>query len=216
MQTGMFALPEVRAAFKQWQATTGLDQTSPEWGEVWQVLKDSGLLAQAQQAALFDDPDTAPDQTRALRLAIMGGAVLYRQLLGQPQRAGLEGLSIAQCTAMAAALIERFYQDNGLLGGLDVWQALTLLERELPVRVRGVVRSPEVALRWQLRDKPRRETDHTGTGHSLLDHVLAEAVDNDDFAHKVFARTHTDPCVRLGLEPLCTGEWLLYSTAPGL
>lgn len=215
MQMGKSALPEVRVAFDRWQAITGLDQTSPEWGEVWQVLKDTGFLAALQQRGLFDDQDRLPGNSAsavAFQMAVIGGARLHHQLASEPQRAGLEGLSVGQCTAVAAALIVQYAT---LFDGLPLEPCLTQLDIELNRRVRAVLRSPRVALRWQLGKLAPHDFGHA-CGHSLLDLVVAEAIDNDDYAANVFVRASSDLCVQLGLAPLCTGEWLLYSSEPPL
>lgn len=205
---GIFTLPETHAALVRWQEITGLDEASPEWGEVYQVLKDTELLRadQCPQRALFDPPELSLGDTAevtALRLAIVDGAVFHRQAV---ELAGYEKLSLGTCTATVAALVGQFYD----LSGLTFEQALFLLETELPVRVLGVVPAPSVALMWQA-EGPTAMAKLGAT--SLATHVLRAAFDDDDFAVRVFARTAESPEHHLALAPLCTGSWVVYNSA---
>lgn len=206
---GMFTLPETHAALVRWQEITGLDETSPEWGEVYQVLKDTELLHadRCPQRALFDPPDLPLGETTeaiALRLAIVGGAVFHRQAIGLAEH---EKYSLGTCTAIVAAMLVGFYDT---MSGLPFEQALLRLEIELPKRVRGLALYPSIALKWQAEGMVAAgQLGRT----SMAAQVLLAAFDDDEFAVRVFARTAGDPDLHVGLAPLCTGSWVVYDSA---
>jgi hypothetical protein len=207
----VFTLPETHAAFVRWQEIMGLDEASPEWGEVYQVLKDTELLRadQCPQRALFDPPELSLGDTAeviALRLAIIGGATLCRQIAQASDWRLLLELGVATATAIVAALVGQFYD----LSGLSFEQALFRLETELPVRVLGVVAAPSGALMWQAQGT---EAMAKLGPTSLATQVLRAAFDDDEFAVRVFARTAESPEHHLALAPLCTGSWLVYDSA---
>lgn len=210
---GTFTLPETRAAFDRWQDITGLDEDSPEWGEVLAVLRDTDLLAadRAAQRHLFEDP-AAPlgdtEQVRALRLAIVGGAQFHRD-----QTPAGSPLGLAMATAVVATLIQRHYGED--ITGLPVEQGLYLLEREVDVRTMGVTVSPAVALKWLM---PRSFAPDSGgvDRDSMVGVVVDTAWDNDEFAVAVFDRLAENRHHHVALAPMCTGAWLVYDCAQRL
>lgn len=210
----MFTLPETYAALVRWQEITGLDTGSSEWGEVYQVLKDTELLRadQCPQRALFDPPELSLGDTAeviALRLAIVGGAVFHRQAI---ELAGHEKYSLGTCTAIVAAMLVGFYDCfHEPRAGLPFEQALYRLETELPMRVKGLAPYPSVALKWQA--EGMLAAGQLGRT-SMAAQVLLAAFDDDEFAVRVFARTAESPEHHLALAPLCTGSWLVYDSTP--
>jgi hypothetical protein len=205
---GIFTLPETNAALARWRELTGLDEASSEWGEVYQVLKDTELLAadRSPQRGLFDNPDQPLGDTAeviALRLAIVGGATLARHIA---QENGWPLLGVATATAIVAALLGQFYD----LSGLTFEQALLQLETELPKRALGVSPAPSMALMWQA--EGTMAMAKLGAT-SLATQVLRAAFDDDEFAVRVFDRTAQNPEYHLAVAPLCTGSWLVYDSA---
>lgn len=214
VMTGRFSLPETHAAFLRWQEITGLGEASAEWGEVWAVLGDAGLLEadRCPQRSLFDDPATALGETlgaRQLRLAVLGGATLWTQC-NPPEFIGLPlppytGLTdLPTCTAAVAALLETLYSE---LAEDDIELGLTRLALELPRRQLRYMTSPSEALAHQL-DLAIATQQPDLLQDEVISLTLAAARSDDTFARKTFTRLAQH--IGLALTPLVDGGWLMY------
>lgn len=199
---GSFRTAEVRAAAARWREVTGLAEEGTEWGEVWQVLEQCGLLEadRAPQGSLFDAPDTPVGETgpvRELRLVLMAGAYYSVEC----------GVDPAVAVAVVAALLRHEFSDLGL----TVEQELTLLRMEVPARVVAVSDTPAEALAVPLMGVTAAVEDLPALPE-LVAVVLSEATRDDGFARRVFARLAADPRWRTKLVELCHGQWLTYRT----
>jgi hypothetical protein len=209
----VFHQPQTNDAYRTWCEMTGLDQTSPAWGEVWQVLEQSGLLDadRAPQPGLFDPPQLPTGDTaelRRLRLALLGGAFL----------ASTHGdKEYGTATAVVAALTEHELADQGLPFEQELTRAQLLLDD--PRTVIAVRDSPSETLLWLLHEHgvPDWLTSIDGPGeqplwrpqpHALLTLIMHEAMISDEFSVRVFAAAAARGGHRL--LPLCHGQWLAY------
>jgi hypothetical protein len=199
-----FRTPEGHAVYQRWCEITGLDKGAPDWGEVMQVLADSGLLEAAdrsEQWTLFDDPAHGAEAPafRQLRLAVVGGALLS-QITGQ--------VDIASSVSVVTTLLTHHY---GAMRDVSFEQALTRLEVEVPQRVIQVVRSPADALTWLITQVvDGSELTAVVQQCPELALVLRLAGLNDAFAREVFEALAEDPIRRLALAEMPCGSWLLY------
>lgn len=188
-----FSLPETHAALARWCEITGLDETSAEWGEVSQVLRDTGLLDADRCPPLFDEAVG----TRALRMAVVGGALVSR---------AMPKLDLATATAVTAALLECRYAD---MAGWPEELALTRLEVETPQRVIQLADSPADALAVLLRPALEHpDAQMWALKHPSAPLTLHEAMADDRFALRVFDRLGRQHGI--GLAALSYGGWLLY------
>lgn len=198
----VFTLPECNEAFARWQEITGLDATSPEWGEVRQVLHHAGLLAADRDLdpVLFEMPTSErarhADAVFRLRLCLLAGA----RYVEQEAEAALD---VATATAVVAALLDDFY-DRGFWAEFNRW--VTRLSAEVPRRVVTVVHNPADALN-HLVDRAGGMPEGLATLHQV---VWQAAMGSDQVARTVFAVLEGSREHRLKLVPLCTGQWLLY------
>lgn len=208
----LFVQSECNTAFEQWQQLTGLTRQSEEWGEVWQVLGDSGLLHadRMPEPGLFGDANGGdgqpePTELRRLRLAIVGGAGYWRDTP--------DHYDLPTCTALAAALADVFRED---INGLPFDHAVTWLRHALVERVRFIADSPGAALGVLLTGAflnapPQFGQQQFAMHYGELLVILREAASHDEFAIQAFgalSRRHG-----VALWALCTGEWVVYSTS---
>lgn len=212
--SGTFTLRETQAALREWCLLTGLDVTSPTWGEVWQVLSQSGLLEADRnpQRTLFD-PDAALGDTpgvRRLCLAIQAGVGIRTHPLAGRDPVNLDP---ATGTAVVAALMEHHYSE---VDRLSFERALTLLNQDLPQRVLGIYDTPGQALGDQLGVEVGtllNRPDMTGVPDIIMQ-VIGEAIEDDRFAERVFRALAEHEFWRLALVPLCHGQWVVFRCAP--
>lgn len=208
--TTQFVLPELNAARDTWATVTGLDTSSPEWGEVMAVMDDCGLLSadQLPSPTLFDGEDAAPppEHTAAVlrtRLALAGSAYLVRR--------SERTLAPATAVEIMAVLLDQVY------AGTEKWDpeyAEMRLGADVADRLVGLVDSPSEALRY-LRDREHRwtvrEPDVTDPLSWL---VLDKAYDSDGVALAVFADLDRIAAhgYQAAIAQLCDGRWVMYRT----
>lgn len=207
-----FTLTENQKVFEMWREATGLDEDSPEWGEVWSVLEQAGLLRadQVPQPALFDDPQLAEvdaAEGRRLRLALLTGASVAAKI----ER------NIAVATAMVVALQDHELADSGL----ELVHEVLLAEAKF-MQITGVVcDSPGDGLQWLLGHQhvtgwvlaywqggSGTRTPARDAACELLIALIEESTRNDSFAAQVF--DHLDGDGGFRLLPLAHGQWLAY------
>lgn len=203
-----FVLDALNQALATWCEITGLDTSSPEWGEVAAVLDDCGLLDadRLPQHSLFDAEDAPPPPEHIAavlrtRTALIGGARIAQQ------REDVD-LSYATGVEVMAVLLDQLYRT------LEPWQFTggeEVLGSEAAQRLLCVARSPSDALGFLL--VTRCLTYDIDEQPPLIALLLRVALDNDDLARDVFARIpELGREYQVGLAPLCDGRWIIYDT----
>lgn len=196
-----FTMPETHAAYRRWCAITKLDETSPEWRAVFEVLDESGLIEcdRNPQRSLFDDPSAPLGDSpgaRRLRLVVLAGAELSRRT----------PFDVATATAVAAAMLDVVYAPGQLSG--DVEDDLLALCAELPRRVLRVLPGPGDAVAWLLTaELDEMSIERADLANTIMGAALTEARRDEDLAVRVIDRVSG-----IGIAPLARGGWVLYST----
>lgn len=207
-KVGEFLLPEAQDAQARWDDITGLDASSPDWGEVWRVLVDSRLLdadrMAEQELDLLDLPTSGsrhPSQKmRRLRVAVIAGAEYWRTQ---------KRFDLATATAIVTAVVDRAHP--GAIS--DEERLIRELVRTLPGRVVDVFPTRTDALHWRVDRALSRwsQADRDRVLDSELGMILQVASGYETVAEEVFVRLAANRNLRLALLPLCYGGWLAYS-----
>jgi len=224
--TGPFPHPELHAAYTQWLQITGLDDTTPQWHEVWRAFAAHGLVTDSriqQRKEDEADPELVPGDSinaRRVRIALLAGARYAASLTppeGAPQapeEPGTESYSIGPVLSLEIALALLHDHLSAEFLQQPVPAAAEQLVETMTVMDCAVYGKASYALAHEI--TAARRPPNTGDGAAepavwpeLVETILTQAVHDEVFAeHILVVLNETRAPVRFALLP--RKHWLIY------